>query len=282
MTDEDTVVRAMTDDGAFRVIAARTTATVRDAVRSQSPTGRNIESFGDLLTSAILYRETMAPTLRVQMLLGGKDGSGRLLADSHPSGANRGLVEVPEGKELDLTGARLQVMRSLPGGKLHQGIIEVPEGGAIGEAFMGYMQTSEQITSVVGLATTLQRGEVVAAGGYMVQLLPEATRPKLMVMTERLEDFSAVNPLSRSADFTPDSLLEELLYGMSFTRLEESSVRFGCWCSETAIFSALATLPTTDIQEMVEDGEVLEINCDYCGKDYKLAPERLKGLLEAN
>src|SRR5688500_245017 len=60
----DTVLRAITDDGAFRVITARTTDTVRGAVDVQGATGSTARAFGELLTGAILYRETMAPQLR--------------------------------------------------------------------------------------------------------------------------------------------------------------------------------------------------------------------------
>ena len=113
----DTVLRAMTDDGAFRVITARTTETVRDATAAQAATGTTARMFGELLTGAVLYRETMAPQLRVQGILRGSNGSGSLVADSHPSGRTRGLVQLEQGKEIDLgDGAIIQMMRTMPGG----------------------------------------------------------------------------------------------------------------------------------------------------------------------
>jgi redox-regulated HSP33 family molecular chaperone len=33
---------------------------------------------------------------------------------------------------------------------------------------------------------------------------------------------------------------------------------------------------------MIDAGEVLEISCDYCGHEYKIAPQELKGLLAAS
>ena len=62
----DRVIRAMTNDGAFRVIAAVTTQTVRGAVAAQQAKGAIAARFGDLLTGSILIREAMSPTLRVQ------------------------------------------------------------------------------------------------------------------------------------------------------------------------------------------------------------------------
>ena len=66
MTDSDSVLRVMTDDGAFRVITASTTRTVRGAAEAQGVRGGTARTFGDLITGSILFRETMAPELRVQ------------------------------------------------------------------------------------------------------------------------------------------------------------------------------------------------------------------------
>ncbi len=277
----DSVLRAITDDGAFRVITARTTDTVRGAVAIQGATGGTARAFGELITGAILYRETMAPQLRVQGVLKGAGKSGSLVADSHPSGRTRGLVQVKPGGELGLDGgAVIQMMRTLPSGRVAQGIVELPSGGGISQALMEYMQTSEQVVSMISVSTVLEGDQVVAAGGYMVQLLPEVGRGPLMVMTERLRDFESIDERVGEADFSPEGLLDQLLYGMPFTRLEESSVGFECWCDELRVVSAIATLPKADVEHLLEGGEVLEISCEYCKHEYRIAPARLRGLLE--
>jgi molecular chaperone Hsp33 len=286
----DSVVRAITQDGAFRVIAALTTDTVRGAALAQRARGDMARSFGELLTGAILIREAMAPRLRVQAILKGK-GAGSMVADSHPDGKSRGLVSFGAGKkdEADAAphdgggipqGSLLQVMRTLPSGALHQGMVEVPHGGGISGALMAYMQDSEQVVSTIAVSAVIGEGdEVVAAGGYMVQLLPEVERGPLMVMTERLAGIERLDDVLLHNEVTPDLLLDELLYGMPFTRLEDSPLAFGCNCSQIRLVSSLATLPRSDIEDLVRDGEVLEINCDYCGKEYRIAPAQLRSLL---
>ena len=275
------MLRAMTDDGAFRVITTRTTETVRGATSAQGATGRTARMFGELLTGAILYRETMAPQLRVQGVLRGSNGTGSLVADSHPSGRTRGLVQVEQGREIELhDGAVIQMMRTMPGGRINRGVVEVPSGGGISQAIMEYMQTSEQVVSMISVATVLDDAGIAAAGGYMVQLLPEVGRGPLMVMTERLRDFESIEERVLAATFSPERLLDELLDGMPFTRLEESNVGFDCWCDELRVVSALATLSRGDIQNLLSDGEVLEIDCAYCKREFRIAPARLQGLLE--
>ncbi len=278
----DTVLRAITDDGAFRVITARTTNTVRGAIEAQNATGQTARHFGDLLTAAILFRETMAPNLRVQGILKGSSGTGSLVADSHPSGQTRGLIQLKgEHTQIELgQGAVLQLMRTLPNGRINQGVVEVPQQGGISQSLMAYMQSSEQVFSMLSVGTLFDGDRVISAGGYMVQLLPEVGRGPLMVMTERLRDFEVIDPQLASEQFTPTWLLDELLYGMPFTRLEESPVRFECWCDELRVVSALASLSRADLEHLLSTNEVLEIACEYCKRDFRIAPARLRGLLE--
>lgn len=282
MTSPDSVLRAMTDDGAFRVIVARTTDTVQHVLSAQGARGVTGKHLGDLVTGAVLFRETMAPNLRVQGILKGSGGSGSLVADSHPSGKTRGLVQLGSGKsEVALgRGAIMQMMRTLPDGKINQGFVEVPESGGISRALMEYMQTSEQVVSMLAMGTLLDADHVSAAGGYLVQLLPEVGRGPLMVMTERLKDFESIDAQLREPGFSPEALLEELLYGMPFTRLEESPVGFDCWCNELRVVSAIATLPRHDIEHLLSSGEVLEIACEYCKREFRIPPARLQGLLD--
>jgi molecular chaperone Hsp33 len=280
--ETDSVLRAITDDGAFRVITARTTETVRGAIRAQGARGQTARTFGDLITGAILFRETMAPDLRVQGVLRGAQGTGSLVADSHPSGMTRGLVQLKSGSaELQLDdGAVIQMMRTMPSGRINQGMAEVPREGGVSHALMAYMQTSEQVVSMIAVSTVIERNEVAAAGGYMVQLLPEVGRGPLMVMTERLRDYETIEAQLRDEQFSPEWLLDQLLYGMPFTRLEESAVGYECWCDELRVMSALATLRRSDLEELLSTDEVLEISCEYCKREYRILPARLKGLLD--
>ncbi len=279
---KDRVLRAMTDDGGFRVITARTTDTVRGAAASQGVRGALAGSFGELLTGAILYRETMAPQLRVQAILQGSKQSGQLVADSNPDGSARGLVrKAKRGARFSLKGgAILQMMRTLPRGDLHRGVVEVPEEGGISAGLMTYMQASEQVVSMISVGCRLEGDEVTAAGGYIVQLLPELSEGVLMVMTERLNDFRTMETLFDDVAESPERLMAEILYGMDHTILETSGVFFNCGCSEVRVMTSLATLGKSDLQQLMEPGETLEISCDYCGKEYRLSPEKLRGLVD--
>lgn len=291
----DTVVRALTDDGAFRVIAAVTTETVRGALAAQGATGELGATLGELITGAIIVREAMAPGLRVQAILKRAQGGGSMVADSHPDGTARGLFSFggKAGATASAAGELLQVMRTLPSGAVHQGVVQVPGPhpglrpgepgyapgpGGVSGALMAYMADSEQIATTIAVAAVFEGDALIAAGGYLVQLLPEVERGPLMIMTERLAELPNLADVLRGGA-TPDALLAELLYGMPFTRTEESPLSFGCNCSQLRVLSSLATLPRADVEDLIRDGEVLEINCDYCRTEYRIAPAQLRTLL---
>ena len=101
-------------------------------------------------------------------------------------------------------------------------------------------------------------------------------------MTERLEEFRSIDDRLAKPDFTPSSLMDELLYAMPFSPLGETDVRFECWCSRPSVMSALATLPRSEVESLIAVGDVLEIRCDYCAADYRVAPAELRGLLDAS
>ncbi len=276
----DSALRAMTDDSTFRVIAVRTTETVREVLARQKAEGETARAFADLLTGAILIRETMAPTQRVQAILRRQALGGSLVADSHPSGGTRGLINLPkDSPEFAFSSdTALHVMRRLYDGRIHQGVTSVPEGGNVSEALMAYMRSSEQVDSMVAVASFFDQDKLVAAGGYLVQLLPGVGTAPLVFMNARVEEFGSLAPHLAASDFAPRALLASLLEQIPYTELEESSLRFECWCSAERLLGALATLPKSDIDDFIERGEVLEISCDYCHREYQIPPAKLRGL----
>jgi molecular chaperone Hsp33 len=282
---EDTALRAITDDGAFRVIAVRTTETVRGASVAQEATGDVRRLFGELLTGAVLIRETMAPDLRVQAILQGDDRASRMVADANPDGSTRGLVQLARGtKEMSVhKQGVLQVARTLHNGSIHQGAVPVPEDGSISAALMRYMVDSEQIVAILAAGCDLDpAGQVRAAGGFVLQLLPELAEGQLAIMTERMRDFEKMGPLFAKGEAEPEALVREILYGMPHTIVGTDPLRFGCNCSQARVAASLASLPKREIQAMIDDKHVLEIGCDYCGSQYQMAPEQLRGLLESH
>ena len=274
----DNALRAETDDGAFRAIAVRTTDTVRQMLAKQSLWGAEAVHLADLVTGAILLRETMAPAHRLQCLLRSADGGCLWVAESHPDGGARGLLtRKDKNASASIAGGTLEVVRTLQNGEVHRGVVQVP-GSTVSQALMVYLQESEQVVSMVAIACELGDDHVVAAGGYIVQLLPEVGRGPLAIMTERLRDFEHIGPLLAKTDAATSPLLDELLYGMPFTRVDERPLDWRCRCSKERVLATLATLSAADLASLREDGKPVQLSCDFCRSDYVVTPDELHAL----
>ena len=136
---------------------------------------------------------------------------------------------------------------------------------------------------MVRMAVVFEGDEVVAAGGYLVQILPEAPDQEgaLAVMAQRLEsDFASIDERLAKTDADAHELLEELLFAMPHTALGDSEIRYGCDCSRTRVLGSLASLGRSDLRELVDEGEPLEMSCDWCQTDYVIEVAELRGLLD--
>jgi molecular chaperone Hsp33 len=281
----DRVVRAMTIDGAFRVIAAITTDTANAACAAQKLSADAGGRLAELLTCAVLVRETTQPTRRVQLVWRDRRG-GALVADSLPDGASRGIVN--PGKEQATVEPRghhiLQVNYTLPNGSLHQGVVAIAEDSDLSTALMEYMHASEQIVAMAAIGAVNGSGEPSGAlirqvGGYLVQVLPEVTREGLELLTKKLGELPPIDVLVADAGADPRAIISRVLDGFPHAELADSPVVFGCTCSEARIIMGILSLGAEEVASM-EAGSSLEVRCDACGTQYVIEPASIRAMRE--
>lgn len=265
----------MTMDGAFRVIAAVTTDTVRGALAAQGLIDDVGLRLGELMTGAVLLRETTQPARRVQVSLRDRHG-GTLVADALPDGANRGIANPGSDEPVEAAGDHLlKVHYTLPNGALHQGVIGVPDGEDMSAALMRYLHQSEQILSMTGVAALPGPDGVRVAGGYVIQLLPEATREVIDVMTDHVGTLEPIAHLLEGRAPTPELLIATIMGDLEHQELARSPLHFGCTCSEARVMGSILTLPEDEIASILA-GDPLEVRCDACGRGYVVEPEDLR------
>ena len=278
--DNDQVLRSLTADGAFRVITIMSTDTVQQAITAQRASGQTAVWLGELMTGAVLVREAMSPERRVQVLI--KDALGRtqMVADANPRGWNRGIVNPGAHERPDMSHrAVLEVLYTLHNDVLQQGIVPFPGDSDVSTGLMTYMQVSEQITSVIAVCTLLaDDGTVRAAGGYLVQLLPDAEWESLHDMTERLAAFTDLEGALADDQRSVEFLRSQLLGDLPCRDMARMFLSFGCNCDRQRFLTGLATLPDSDLEELALAGEGIEVGCDACGRIYRFSPGDLRGL----
>lgn len=275
MEPTDRVVRLMTMDGAFRLMAAVTSETARGALGAQATSDGLGLRLAELITSAVLVRETTQPSRRVQMVW--RDRKGRsLVADALPDGINRGMVNPGDDSRVAEDGEHvLSVNYTLPDGGLHQGLISIAAGDDVATALMRYFKQSEQITAMVAVGALPGPGGVRVCGGYVVQLLPEATPEVIDAMTAHLAGLEPISELLEGRGRTAADLAGAVFEGFEHAELASSPLRFGCTCSEERVMLSILTLPDDDVRSILA-GEPLQVRCDACGASYTIDPTAVR------
>jgi molecular chaperone Hsp33 len=271
----------MTIDGAFRVMATITTDTANAACAAQGLSSELGARLAELLTCAVLVRETTQPTRRVQLVWRDHHG-GVMVADSLPDGKSRGIANPGKPQQVEAVGDHLlQVNYTLPNGSLHQGVVSIPAESDLSTALMQYMHTSEQTVSMVAIGAAPGHGAAAIrqVGGYLIQVLPEATGEGLAALSAKLGDMPAIDVLLTEAGADPRVIIARLLEGFPYAELAASELAFGCTCSEARIILGILSLGAEEVASM-EAGDPLEVRCDACGTRYVIEPSSIRAMRE--
>ena len=97
-------------------------------------------------------------------------------------------------------------------------------------------------------------------------------------LEKNLAEFSTVTKVLDEGK-TPEEMLQVLLAGMDPVITEQSPCEFRCDCSRHRVEKAIISIGKKDIQDMIDDGQEIEVNCHFCNTAYKFSVEELKGLL---
>lgn len=96
------------------------------------------------------------------------------------------------------------------------------------------------------------------------------------------ENIAGLRPVTAMLDggHSPKEMLSQVLEGMDIEITDTLPARFACSCSKERIEKALISIGKKDIQEMIEDGETIEVKCHFCNTAYKYTVEELKDILK--
>lgn len=288
---QDYIVRASAADGQIRVFAATTRELVEKArtIHNTSPVAT--AALGRLLTGAAMMGSMMkgrGDVLTVQIMGDGPIGNMTVTADS--MARVKGIVQNPgvmlpaskEGK-LDVGGAvgmgMFRVIKDLGLKEPYIGEIELISG-EIAEDFTYYFAASEQVPSSVALGVLMNRDNTVAqAGGFIIQLMPNATEEVISHLEQKLTEVTAVSGLLEEG-MTPEEILEYIFAGFDLKLLDKIPTCYYCNCSKERVEKALISVGRSELEAMIADGEPITTNCQFCDSHYTFSVEELKTLAE--
>lgn len=116
------------------------------------------------------------------------------------------------------------------------------------------------------------------AGGFIVQLMPFAEESTIAKLEENVQKIQSVTSLLEEGH-TPESLLEKVLEGFDVQINESIPTEFYCNCSKERVEKALISIGRKDLNEMIQEGKPVELNCHFCNSNYEFSVEELKEIL---
>lgn len=281
----DSVLRAITTDGSFRLIALDVSDTARGILKAQNitaaPDGSPLQQRGrtlaELVAGAVMLRQAMSPDYRLQIVLK-QNNVGTITADAFPEGLTRGLVQLPDDQQITFgENTLLTAIRAMPNDDLHQGVVETTPEDGVSQALMTYLSSSEQVHSVISVGSVWDADGILQfAGGYLVQLLPNADINTLSTITDELAKSHHIETLLEQTQANPTKLLRALFSKeVDYTLLDQNPVYAGCNCSHDRVIGALLTLGPDDLAALFEQENSVSTNCDYCGVSYEVTRDQI-------
>lgn len=289
---QDHIVRAITKDGFLKATAICSTGIAERARQIHHTTPTATAALGRVLTAASMMgnmQKVENGTLTLQIKGGGPLGT--LLAVSDAEGNVRGYVQNPgitllekyAGK-LDVgaavgTDGMLTVIRDLQMKEPYVGSVALVSG-EIGDDVTAYFAQSEQTPTACALGVLVGRDQTVSvAGGYLIQLLPDAPDALIDRLEAGIRTAGAVTPML-SEGLTPETMLRRVLDGFELEFLENTPVRYRCYCSRERVTSTLIAIGRKDLEEIVAEGKPINLECQFCDQVYTFTPEEISDLLK--
>ena len=286
----DYIIRATAANDQIRAFAAVTTEMVETAREHHNTSPVATAALGRLLTAGAMMGSMMKgekDVLTLQIKAGGPLQGITVTADSQ--GNVKGYVGNPDvcipanskGK-LDVAGAVgpgfLTVIKDIGLKEPYSGQVML-QTCEIAEDLTYYFATSEQVPSAVGLGVLMNKNNTVRqAGGFIVQLMPFAEEEVISRLEQNVQKINSVTNLLEEGH-TPESLLEKVLEGFDMQINEKMDTRFHCNCSKERVAKALISIGRKELNEMIQEGKPIEMNCHFCNTNYNFTVEELKEIL---
>ena len=285
----DYIVRATAADASIRAFAIIS----REIVE----TAREDHNTSPIMTAA-LGRLLSAGAMMGTMLKGEKD---LVTLQIQCSGPAKGLTVTADSKG-NVKGFASNPVVELPpnaeghlnvGGALDLGILSVIKDMGLKEPYVGqcqlqtgeiaedltyYFATSEQIPSAVGLGVLMNKDNTVKqAGGFIIQLMPFTSEEVIEKLEKKIAEIDSVTMMLERG-LSPEGILEEILGELGVEIEERTPTAFVCDCSKERVSRALSTISKKDMDSIINDGESIEVKCQFCNKAYQFTVDELKEL----
>lgn len=286
----DYMIRATAADHQIRAFAATTRELTEFARGAHNTSPVATAALGRLLNAGVMMGAMMKGEDILTIKIQGDGPMGGLTVTADAQGNVKGYVFNPEVMLPPNEKGKLDV-----GGAVGIGVLSVIKDiglkdpyvgqtilvtGEIAEDLTYYYATSEQTPSSVALGVLMNKENTVRqAGGFIIQLLPGASDEVIDKLETKLGQVTSITELLDAGN-TPEMILEELLGEFGLEIMDKIPVKFACNCDKARVEKAIISIGRKEIQDMIDEGETIEVNCHFCNTNYSFTVDELSLLLE--
>lgn len=288
--NSDYIVRATAANHQIRAFAISSTNTIEEARQRHNTSPIATVALGRLMSAGAMMGAMMKgddDIITIQIKGDGPIGGLTVTADAK---ANvKGYVNHPEVMLPLNSAGQLDVEKALG-----IGVLSVIKDIGLREPYVGdtilvtsditqdltyYFATSEQVPTSVGLSVIMSKDNTVkSAGGFIIQLLPDASEEIISALEKNIKEVKNVTTMLEHG-YTPEQMLEELLGEFGLDIMDKIPTQFHCNCSKERMSRALISIGKKELRSLIEEGKPIEVNCHFCGSHYNFDVEELKDLL---
>lgn len=289
---KDYLVKSIVNDGMFRAYAVSTTNLVQEAQQRHDSWSAASAALGRSLTATLLLSSSVLKgEEKLTVKINGGGPTGTIVIDGNANGTVKGYLQNPHvslplkkdhhidvGQAVGNAGV-MAVTKDMGLGDPFTGQVGLVSG-EIGDDFTYYLAQSEQIPSAVGVSVFVNPDETVGvAGGFLIQVMPDATDDAIDKLQQRLKEIPLVSEMLRAGK-TPEEILKDIFNDDEIKFLDKMDVKFECDCSKERFGDSISALPLQDIKEMMEEDHGAEAVCRFCGNKYVFSEADLQEIID--
>lgn len=292
------LIRGVSKNARFFVVDSTDVVQKALDIHKCSPTA--IDAFGRLLTAGIIMGSTLKGT-DILTLRTDTDGQlNNMVVTADSNGGVKGYLSNPtadvplkDNGKSDVAGlvgkGILKIIKDMGLKEPYVGLSEI-KSGEIAQDIAYYYYNSEQTPTVIALGVKLKDEKTIAyAGGYMVQLLPDAEDSFIDALEEKIQ---AIRPMTELMAGGMDiKRIAKLLYEdmhsenndkliEEYEILEEKDVEYSCNCSADKFHRGLITLGKEQLEDIFKEKDDIEAQCHFCGKKYQFTKKDFEDILK--
>lgn len=288
---KDYVIRATAGDGQVRAFVATTKNMVEQARDLHKTTKVATAALGRTLTATSIMGLMMKNDGdKITVIIKGGGPIGSILATANSKGIVKGYVDNPNVVVEDYENGKLNVAAAVGS----EGTVRVTKDLGLREPYNGsypmvsgeiaqdltyYFALSEQTPSVVALGVLTKEEEVEYAGGFIVQLMPDAAEETIAKLESSVSNLDSITNMLRDGK-GPEDILNIVLDGLNPQILDKCDVGFECGCSKERVEGVLISIGQHQLAEIIEEDKKAEIGCQFCNSKYVFDEDELKAILD--